>query len=740
MSEVNKDAASMIARLKEEVRRSSAQLHEVERMGQIGSYDWEIASDTNRWSDELYLLYGAEPQSFNPSYARFMEFVHPDDRDNVSKVHREALASGSPYSMEERIVRPDGEVRILSTAGEVVLGDDGQPVRMVGVCMDVTDHRRAQAESLDAARRFQALLDSSPDAVLMVDAQGTVTQVNGETESIFGYLPAEIVGSAVELLLPASHRQDHRRHRADFAADPRPRAMGAGLELRALRKDGTEVPVDVSLGTIVTKTGTLTTAFVRDVSERAQAQRTALRLHDAEVRRRHALEINDSVIQGLATVFYALESGMTDSAQEALARTFEAARLMMDDLLDNNEATPLGPGDLIRASPAGVLRQDQLPEAPKPVEHGLQAIRVLVVDDAADLRLITRVGLESIGRMTVVGEAADGQEAIDKAELLQPDVVVLDLAMPVMDGLEALPLIKERAPKARIVVLSGFDDLRTRQAAMDLGAQAYVVKGTPTSEIIRVIRGLSPSWSSDQADVAARLPDDPFHVEPSGELDVDHLIHELRTPLTVIQGLASTLALRGDELPSATASELLHALFRNSKQMANLLDAVAAARSLHEGIALFAEDIALDGFLTEVISDLSPILEGRSVVVTSNISADYVASLDPLRIRQVVTNLVSNAVHFSPDDSSIEISLEQGECECRIVCRDHGPGVPSGRRHELFREHSRLGAEGRGMGLGLFISRGIALAHHGDLRYEDAAGGGGRFVLTLPIGVPVSPG
>lgn len=103
--------------------------------------------------------------------------------------------------------------------------------------------------------------------------------------------------------------------------------------------------------------------------------------------------------------------------------------------------------------------------------------QVLIVDDVADLRLLLRVALAPIQEFEVIAEASDGFEAILQAELHQPDLVILDLSMPRLDGLEALPRILEVAPGARVVVLSGFDESRMREPALAAGAVAYLEKG-----------------------------------------------------------------------------------------------------------------------------------------------------------------------------------------------------------------------------------------------------------------------
>lgn len=110
--------------------------------------------------------------------------------------------------------------------------------------------------------------------------------------------------------------------------------------------------------------------------------------------------------------------------------------------------------------------------------------RVLVVDDAEDLRFLLRMTLDRSEGLEVVGEAADGVEAVEQARALRPDVVLLDVAMPRMDGLQALPLIREAVPGVRVIVLSGFNEGTMADNARAAGADHYVVKGGPLSELV----------------------------------------------------------------------------------------------------------------------------------------------------------------------------------------------------------------------------------------------------------------
>jgi len=114
-------------------------------------------------------------------------------------------------------------------------------------------------------------------------------------------------------------------------------------------------------------------------------------------------------------------------------------------------------------------------------------IRIVLVDDAQEMRELVALSLRIGGTFDVVGEAGNGAEAVDLTAATQPDLVLLDLSMPVMDGLEALPLILERSPDSVVVVFSGFDELQLGREARARGASAYVEKGVPLDVLARTL-------------------------------------------------------------------------------------------------------------------------------------------------------------------------------------------------------------------------------------------------------------
>ena len=132
--------------------------------------------------------------------------------------------------------------------------------------------RRAKFEARAAERRFRDVLEWALDPMIIADSQGTVTMVNNAAEKLFGYSKSELVGQPFEILIPEGVRSAHARHRASFMAMPAVRGMGAGIELRARRKDGSLVPIEVSLNPIESPGGTLVSSVIQDLTERKKAE------------------------------------------------------------------------------------------------------------------------------------------------------------------------------------------------------------------------------------------------------------------------------------------------------------------------------------------------------------------------------------------------------------------------------------------------------------------------------------
>jgi PAS domain S-box-containing protein len=198
--------------------------------------------------------------------------MHPDDASEIGRLMMEALATRSSVTIKGRYRRADGRYRLLQTDARPRISARGEFLGMIGVNVDITERTETDAALRDSEERFRLAVEAAPSGMVMTDVDGRILMVNAHAEKLFGYGRDEMIGRPIEMLVPQRFRSAHPGFRSLYRKEASARPMGAGRDLFALRKDGSEIPVEIGLSPIVTPDGLMALAAVVDISGRKNAE------------------------------------------------------------------------------------------------------------------------------------------------------------------------------------------------------------------------------------------------------------------------------------------------------------------------------------------------------------------------------------------------------------------------------------------------------------------------------------
>lgn len=250
--------------IENELLRKNQVLNFAERLTMIGNWQWDTLTNKVIWSANLYKIFELDEQT-DLTYDTYFSFVHPDDMELVAKHVEDSMEAKKFPDLLHRIKLRDGTVKNIHLLAEMITDGAGQVVMLVGTCQDVTEQRMAEI-------KFRGLLESAPDAMVIVNEVGKIHIVNKQAEKLFGYSSKELIGQPIQKLIPNRLSADHQIHFNQFFTNPKTRKMGEGRELYGMDKKGNEIPVQISLSPLKTEDGILVSSAIRDITAQKLAE------------------------------------------------------------------------------------------------------------------------------------------------------------------------------------------------------------------------------------------------------------------------------------------------------------------------------------------------------------------------------------------------------------------------------------------------------------------------------------
>lgn len=423
-----------------------------------GIWDWSVNDGWSNWSPRLYDLLGLQPTDNGMPIEQAMAFMHPEDGERVRAAVRNHFTTGQPFRCEFRFCHADGHDVWVYARGRALRDGAGRPYRMVGSITDITERKAlelavstAAREVQDAALRAKGILTSMVDGVLVCDESGTILEFNPAAEALFGYLGGEAVGQPIGLLMPEPFRSEHQRFISNVLVVDSTLPVARAREVVAQRKDGTLMPVELSVSQVVLEARDngapaprrLFVGTVRDITERRRWEEALLTAKaQAEVANQtrsaflahmsHELRTPLNAIIGFADVIAGAMIGpLGDRRYRQYGRDIVASAQhllgMIEDLLNMSrlegglqplQDTVVAPSELVRvcfsitraaAAAGGITLQAQVPDTLPLLRIDLATIKLVLAKVLANAvkfsprgsTVVVSAWLEDTGRLAI---------------------------------------------------------------------------------------------------------------------------------------------------------------------------------------------------------------------------------------------------------------------------------------------------------------------------------------------------
>ncbi|MEP7381537.1 MAG: ATP-binding protein [Gemmatimonadota bacterium] len=537
--------------------------------------------------------------------------------------------------------------------------------------------RRVVEDELRASRaRFEGILSIAVDAIITVDDRQQILHFNHGAERIFGYREDEVIGTALEHLLPSRFRRAHDRHLAAFAhGDEVARRMGERRSIFGLRKDGSEFPAEASISRLDLPGTRFFTVVLRDISERVRSE------GDQQ--------------------FLARVGGLMASTLDYESTLQSVAHLAIPHLADCCVLDMLETPELIRTIPS--VHDD--PEQSKRLRALTGRAR------AANWPFPVADALKKRERIVRAHVAPGWERQGDPADPRIEAVAALGVR-----GFITVPLVAHDRALGTLTLIQTED----RRPYDDMDA-------TLVSELAtRTAFAVENAWLYQAAQLASLARDE----------ILDVVSHDLRNPLSAITMCARVLQ---DHPPDAPESrgQLAGAILESTQLMHRLIQDLLDLSTIESGrLAMNPSCEELPGIVDAVLHMVRDAADERGVTLERDVTHTLpTVYLDPMRIEQVLANLLVNAVKFTERGGRVTVSADAGASLVTVQVRDTGVGIPPEHLPHIFDRywHARQKSPKAGTGLGLAIARGIVEAHGGTIAVESTVGEGSTFSFSLPI-------
>jgi two-component system, LuxR family, sensor kinase FixL len=325
----------------------------------VGTWSLEFSTQELTWSNTTRKLFGVSPEE-PVNYDLFLSRLDPNDRDRSAQAIQKSIETGSNYDIQYRINRNSNEGHWVRALGAIVNDAEGQPARLSGIVIDIDKEKRLEDALRISERHFRSILDTVPDAMIVIDEHGVIQFFSSAAERQFGYSEPEAIGKNISALMPEPDRGRHDGYLARYLKTGERRIIGIGRIVTGMRKDGTTFPMHLTIGEMQSSGQPYFTGFVRDLTEQQQTQARLQELQSelVHVSRLSAMgEMASALAHELNQPLSAISNYMKGS-RRLLAASSDPNASKIEGALDRAAEQAIRAGDIIRRLRNFVAREE----------------------------------------------------------------------------------------------------------------------------------------------------------------------------------------------------------------------------------------------------------------------------------------------------------------------------------------------------------------------------------------------
>ena len=535
---------------------------------------------------------------------------------------------------------------------------------------------------------FHALFNYASIGILITNAKGEIQMANKFIEHQFGYDEGEMVGMKVEALIPPRLTKRHEKHREKFNADPHSRPMGLGMELSGMKKDGSEFPVEVSLGHYKIGEDSYSLAFINDITHRKETEQAIIQLNA------HLEEKVKEGSQSLAITVAQLGNQIKETERK------DAELERVNTFLNNiwNHA-----GAIIFVCDKEGLIQFFNPSAEKWIGYTASEV-------------VNKMTLANFHVESELEKRAEELSAITGRHV-SPGFEVFTVASELNQGVNQEWYYRRKDGSTFFVSLN-----------------VTPLKDTYNhiSSYLGIAIDISEKKRAETELLAA--------LEKEKELNelksrfVSMASHEFRTPLSAVLSSAYLLSkyVKTEEQPNR--EKHIQRIVSSVTSLTEILNDFLSVGKIEEGdITAHYNEFDIKELMQEVIQEVNHLLKKGQTISYNHTGKETRVYLDPSMLKHIVINLLSNAVKFSNENAVVELATKAKDKKLTISVKDNGIGIPEEDIQNLFKRFFRSSnvTNIQGTGLGLHIVSKYTDLMNGKIECESKIGEGTKFTITF---------